>query len=184
MGRDRRRGGSRAAALLLGLWLAAGCAAPEGAPHEAVGAGGAVPEEPGTTPPDSALARAALERYWESLSAGRYGEAAALHGGDWREVEHWVDPAGRDTLSAEGFLARVCGGLLVCGLRVGEVVAVEPLEAGAFRLTVTLVEAGSGRAFQRGPCCGEEGEPQTEFRFDVRRHGDRFLVDDLPIYVP
>jgi hypothetical protein len=181
MDRGRRRG---APALLLGLWLAAGCTAPEGAPREGSAAGGTGPEEHGATPPDSALARAALARYWEHLSAGRYGEAAAFYGGDWREVEHWVDPEDRDTLSAAGFLARACGGLLVCDLRVGEVVAVEPEAPGAWTLVVTLVRAGSGEPFQRGPCCGEEGEPQTEFRFDVRRHGDRFLVDDLPIYVP
>jgi hypothetical protein len=66
---------------------------------------------------DTALARDALERYWEHLSAGEWDDAAGLFGGDWRETAaHWVEPEVADTLSTAGFLARMCGGMLVCDL--------------------------------------------------------------------
>jgi hypothetical protein len=133
---------------------------------------------------DSARARAVLDRYWSHLAEGRYEEAAQLYGGNWRDVaRHWVDPVDADTLSTAGFLRHACGGLLVCDLRLGHVLDVELRDPTRLALRVTLMTP-SGETFRRGPCCGEEGEPESDYEFVLRRERGDFVVEELPIYVP
>jgi hypothetical protein len=133
---------------------------------------------------DTALARDALERYWEHLSAGEWDDAAGLFGGDWRETAaHWVEPEVADSLSTTGFLARMCGGMLVCDLTLREVLRAEVGEGGDVLLEVELARP-DGTRFELGPCCGEEGPPTTAFTYHLQRTGGEFRVMELPIYVP
>jgi hypothetical protein len=133
---------------------------------------------------DSTRARVTLDEYLGHLAAGRYEQAAELYGGNWREVgSQFVDSEDADTLSTAGFFARTCRGTFRCDLRLHEVREVEVADPTRVRLRVTLLDRGGAR-FERGPCCGEEGEPETEFEFVVRRRSGEFFVEDLPIYIP
>jgi hypothetical protein len=184
--RATRRGSWPGSGVVLALILAFPTACGGDGTRDAQGEEPATPVLPAAADllSDSAAARSALERYWEHLSRGDFRKAAELYGGNWREVaEHWVEPQVGDTLSAEGFFTRTCGGMLVCDLRPGEVLEVELTDPTRLRLTVSLT-AADGTPFLLGPCCGEEGEAQDRFPFTLRREGKRFLVEDLPIYVP
>jgi hypothetical protein len=55
-----------------------------------------------------------------------------------------------------------------------------------FRFTVEFMN-DDGTLFVRGPCCSAtetELPPQTQFAYAVKKIEDRFLVQDLPVYVP
>jgi hypothetical protein len=133
---------------------------------------------------DSTRARETLGEYLSHLAAGRYEHAAELYGGNWREAgSQFVEAEDVDTLSTAGFLARTCPGIFRCDLGLREVREVEVADPTRILLRVTLQDR-SGALFQRGPCCGEEGEPETEFDFIVRKRKGDFFVDDLPIYIP
>lgn len=44
-----------------------------------------------------------------------------------------------------------------------------------------------GTLFVQGPCCGAtetEEPPQSQFTFTVKKADNRFLVEELPVYVP
>ncbi len=133
---------------------------------------------------DSTQARVTLAEYLSHLAEGRYEEAAELYGGNWREAgSQFVEAEDVDTLSTAGFLVRTCAGIFRCDLRLQEVRAVEVADPTRVLLRVTLQDR-SGARFQMGPCCGEEGEPVTEFDFIVRKRSGEFVVDELPIYIP
>jgi hypothetical protein len=160
--------------------LLVGCSSPT--PDALAGAAAAT--APPTAAADSAAALDALIRYWSALQAGRYDEAAGLYGQDWREhASQFVDPAAADTMSAAGFLQATCGGTFVCNLRVRRVVSATQLDPDSWRLDVEL-EDPVGTPFQRGPCCGEEGDPQRTFHYTLRRTPEGWATDDLPIYIP
>jgi hypothetical protein len=162
--------------------IAAGCTPDR--PPVPRGSAGEPATAPVQAPADTALARDALERYWKHLAAGEWEDAARLYGGDWREsAGHWVEPEVADTLSAAGFLARMCGGMLVCDLGLREVLHAEVGEGGDVLLEVELARPDGSR-FELGPCCGEEGPPTVVFTYHLQRRDGGFRVAELPIYVP
>jgi hypothetical protein len=170
--------------VLLGvlLLIAAGCTPDR--PPVPQGAAGEPATAPVRAPADTALARDGLERYWGHLAAGEWEDAARLYGGDWRETAaHWVEPEAADTLSVAGFLARMCGGMLVCDLGLREVLHAEVEEGGDVLLEVELARPDGSR-FELGPCCGEEGPPITAFSYRLLPAHGEFRVMELPIYVP
>jgi hypothetical protein len=133
---------------------------------------------------DSTRAREALEEYLGHLAEGRYAAAAELYGGNWREAgSQFVGREDADTISTAGFFARTCAGTFRCDLELHQVREFEVADPTRVLLRVTLQER-NGTLFQRGPCCGEEGEPQNEFEFTVRKRSGDFFVEDLPIYIP
>jgi hypothetical protein len=70
-------------------------------------------------------------------------------------------------------------------LKIRTIVREEQVSPTEFSFVVEFIN-DDGTLFARGPCCGtEEREtPQTQFCFTVKKVGDRFLVQDLPVYVP
>jgi hypothetical protein len=74
----------------------------------------------------------------------------------------------------------------VCSLALRNFVHEAQLSETEFRLTVEL-QTADGALFALGPCCGEDpnsSPPLTQFDFHVQWMDDKFLVMDLPVYVP
>ena len=61
----------------------------------------------------------------------------------------------------------------------------EQVSPTEFKFTVEFIN-DDGTLFVQGPCCGTEAEepPQSQFTFTVKKADNRFLVEDLPVYVP
>lgn len=129
-------------------------------------------------------AREALTSYFSLLRAGLYSEATQYYGGDYEVLRGWnpdIEPDDYIKLFERGCTANG----LMC-LQVGKIVDQEQLSPTEFRFVVQFVN-DDGTPFVLGPCCGateEEMPPQTEFTFTVTRVDNRFLVEDLPVYVP
>jgi hypothetical protein len=67
-----------------------------------------------------------------------------------------------------------------------EIAAVQQPEPQTFKFLVEFNNR-DGSHFELGPCCGEDPNsrpPITQFEFNVVKTGDRYLVQDLPVYVP
>jgi hypothetical protein len=127
---------------------------------------------------------ATLQAYFAALGERRYRDAIPLYGGSYDVLRQWnpdTDPA--DTV---GLWAMACGSNgLVCMPR-SRIVRREPDAGDTIRFVVEFLDA-DGNVFVRGPCCGETEATmpsQREFGYDVVRRGDRFVVLDLPPYVP
>lgn len=138
-------------------------------------------------PSDEALreeAQEALLNYFQALHEGRYVEAAALYGGEFdalRDNNPMIEPEDLPAL----FEAACTINGFQC-LEVLEVVTSAPMPPDGYRFTVEF-QAPDGGLFARGACCGAESTdvpPRSQFAFTVLKEGDRFLVQELPVYVP
>jgi hypothetical protein len=145
--------------------------------------GAACGQAPPHTPDELDSAREALTSYFSLLQGGHYTEAIHYYGGDYEILRGWnPDVAGDDyaTLFERGCTANG----LMC-LQMGKVVDEEQVSPSEFRFVVEFVNE-DGTPFVLGPCCGateEEMPPRTEFTFRVTKVDNRFLVQDLPVYV-
>ncbi len=135
-------------------------------------------------PADLEAARTTLLTYFDLLSTGRYAEATAYYGRGY-EVLIGYNPSIDPTDHAALFQAACTFSGLQC-LPIRNVVHAAQLSPGDFRFTVEFQNADGG-LFALGPCCGAdpgEAPPQTQFDFTVKRVGDEFLVQELPVYMP
>ncbi len=129
-------------------------------------------------------AREALTSYFSLLHEGRYTEAIDYYGGDYEILRGWNPDADGDDYVTLFTLGCTANGL-IC-LPVGNIVTEEQVSPTEFGFTVEFVN-DDGTQFVRGPCCGateEEMPPQSEFTYTVKKIDDKFLVQELPVYVP
>ena len=133
---------------------------------------------------DAGQAKEALIRYFDSLEADEFEEAADLYGGSYELLYSYnpdLDPDDREEL-----LARACHQNGFQCLQVQIATFNELTEKGEYIFTVQFLDA-EGELFVLGPCCGEEPESPPEFQFEYRvvknGYGD-YQVLDLPVYVP
>nr|HID12906.1 hypothetical protein [Anaerolineae bacterium] len=130
------------------------------------------------------LAREALIRFFSLLNEGRYAEAVGFYGGGYEILRGW-----NPTIAPNDYAKLLECGCTINGLqclKVKEILIEEEVSPVEFRFTVRFMN-DDGSLFTRGPCCGateEEMPPQSEFIYTVRKVGDRFLVMELPVYVP
>ena len=133
---------------------------------------------------DLESARQALLAYFTALNAGRYAEAAGYYGGSYEILTGYnpdIQPENHEALLDAG--CRYNG--LQC-LKVREIVKTEQLSPTEFGLTVEFANP-DGSLFQRGPCCGEDpaqSPPESQFAYTVVKSDGKFLVQELPVYVP
>lgn len=136
-------------------------------------------------PQDIQSARQALLDYFDALNARDYPKAVALYGGDYqvlRDMNPLLEPDDyiglfKNACTINGF---------VCDLKVRNLVWEIQLSGADFRFTLEL-ENPDGSLFSLGPCCGgspEEFPPLTQFDFRVKKVEGKFLVQDLPVYIP
>jgi hypothetical protein len=126
-----------------------------------------------------------LIAYFQALAGGDYNRAAELYGGDYRTIID-MNPE-RDPSDHLGLFESACTqNGFVCNLTVKNIVDEAQLSETKFRLTVEL-QNPDGSLFQQGSCCGEDpsvSPPITQFEYTVEYLDGKFLVMDLPIYVP
>lgn len=129
-------------------------------------------------------AEAVLVGFLSSLADGNYDVAAGLYGGSYGTLRDWnpvLDPEAVTNLWENGCTKN---GLQCLELR--RVVKTSVEEDGVFRFDVELSTA-EGELFERGPCCGEDpasSPPVSVFEFTVEDVGGRFVVTQMPPYVP
>jgi Tol biopolymer transport system component len=129
-------------------------------------------------------ARQALMTYFSLLHERRYSEAISYYGGTYDILRDWNPTVAQDDYATLFKNGCTMNGLQCLSIRTivhGE--KVSPIE---FRFTVEFTN-DDGTLFVRGPCCGAtetEMPPQTQFTYVVKKVGDRFLIQDLPVYVP
>jgi hypothetical protein len=138
------------------------------------------PPPTGDLPLDEA--RAILSGFFRLLNEGKYVEAATSYGGPHDllvQNNPDVDPKDLPAL-----LARACLQNGHFCLPVREVLHSQAVQAGEYRFVVTFAHP-DGSLFQRGPCCGDDSSlPQSEFVYIVKMFDGKYLVMDLPPYVP
>lgn len=136
------------------------------------------------TSSDLKRAREALTSYFSLLRAGRYGEAIHYYGGTYDILRGWNPDIDEDDYAT--LFKRGCTGNGLQCLRIRIIVREEQVSPTEFRFIVEFMN-DDGTPFVRGPCCGateEQMPPQAQFTFTVRKADNRFLVQDLPVYVP
>jgi len=136
------------------------------------------------TPSDLDRARKALITFFSLLHDQRYSEAVSYYGGTYEILRYW------NPLVAENdYAALLKNGCTVNGLmclRVRTIVSEEQVSPIEFKFVVEFMD-DDGTLFVFGPCCGAtvtEMPPKWQFVYTVKKVGDRFLVQGLPIYVP
>lgn len=148
---------------------------------------GATPRSPLASPQvstDGESAHEALMAFFSLLHDQRYSEAINYYGGPYDVLRDWnpgVAPADHAALFRNG--CTVNG--LRC-LRIRGILQEEEVAPAEFRLTVEFMD-DDGNLFSLGPCCGATGTEmpaQAQFTYTVKKVDSRFLVQELPVYVP
>jgi hypothetical protein len=125
-------------------------------------------------------AGAVLREFLLDLHEGRYAQAVEMYGGDYVGLREWN--AGVSTGDASTLFQNGC---TINGLQcypLGRIVAVLHADATEVTFLVELA-VNADSTLTTGPCCGEAGPAESQFRFTVRRIGGRILVASLPPYV-
>jgi len=130
------------------------------------------------------IAQDALESFFTLLSHGAYEQAAALYGGDYKEL-HSMNPV----IPADEYASLWKNGCTANGyqcLEIKDVLKASVDEQGIFHFIVEF-KLSSGQLLVVGPCCGADATqmpPRSQFEFTVRRHNGVFLVLNPPVFVP
>jgi hypothetical protein len=143
---------------------------------------GCVPS-PMPRPTDADTARETLITFFSLLRDQRYGEAVNYYGGTFDTLRDW-NPAVADDEAALFKSACTVSGLQC--LAIQAILREEQVTPTEFRFIVQFTNE-DGTLFARGPCCGatETQMPtQSQFPFTVKKVNDRFLVQEMPVYVP
>jgi len=126
---------------------------------------------------DLEQARESLFSYLSLLHAGRYAEAVNLYGGSYDILRDWnpaVDPNDYAALFENGCAVNGLKCLDVAGILLKEAVS-----SHEFKFVVEFINE-DGSLFESGP----ETSPQSQFIYTVMKVDVRFLIQDLPVYVP
>ncbi len=145
--------------------------------------GAACGPAPTPTPSEVQGAREALTSYFSLLHAGRYSEATHYYGGTYDILRDWNPDVDEDDYAT--LFKRGCTSNGLRCLRIRIIAREEEISPTEFGFIVEFIN-DDGTLFARGPCCGTEEEepPQTQFCFTVKKVDDRFLVQEMPVYVP
>lgn len=129
-------------------------------------------------------AEQALQDYFAALNAGQYEQADRLFGGTYETLTGWnpdINPDDHTALWEAGCSRNGLQCLLVRSFSLKE-------QAGDIYFYTVEFTNKDGDLFVRGPCCGaDETEMPSTSQFEVRvqeSEDGRFLVLDLPVYIP
>jgi len=124
-----------------------------------------------------AQARAALLTYFSVLHSQDYNEVIYFYGGSYGLLRDW-----NPTVDPNDFAALFENGCTINGLMCLEartVVQEEEISSHEFKFVVEFLNE-DGSLFVSGP----ETSPQSQFTYTVMKVDIRFLIQDLPVYVP
>ncbi len=134
--------------------------------------------------PAKERARESLQEFFALLHDEHYADAVQFYGGDYRVLQDDNPDLAPDDYAL--LLERACKVNGFQCLLVRTVAEETPMSTREFHFTVEFMTE-DGKLFMRGPCCGAnetEEPPVSRFKYTVREVGDRFLVQELPPYVP
>jgi len=165
----------RVIALFCFLVLLTGCASPSTN----------APEPTSTTlPSTTSEAQDVLIRFFDLLNSKQYSEADALYGGDYEQLQIFNADADPSDHAALWDWSCEMSGLQCLKVRTANF---KMLQGDTYFFQVEFINP-DGSLFVLGPCCGSdetEMPPVSQFESQVMRNPDgRFLVPDLPPYVP
>lgn len=136
-------------------------------------------------PDDLQTARQALTDYLTALSQGRYADASALYGGDYKLLRQNNPDIAKKDLAAL-FEAACTKNGYICTLTIKNEVSAAQISETQFRFSIEM-QAQDGSLFALGPCCGADPQkepPVTQFDFIVANVKGKMLVLSLPVYTP
>jgi hypothetical protein len=129
-------------------------------------------------------AHQALEDFFQALNRADYASADALYRGEYGTLAGWnpdVDPQDHAKLWERGCQQN---GLRCLSVRSASLID----QSGDTFIFNVEFNNPDGALFVRGPCCGAdetEMPPESQFEFHVVKTAEgKFLVADLPVYVP
>lgn len=132
---------------------------------------------------DQETARLALVNFFERLSSAQYEDAVALFDGDYEVLTGYnpdIDPADHARLLQDG--------CQINGFQCLQVWSAEFKEQNGDTIVFTVEFSNpDGSLFVLGPCCGADETqmpPKSSFEFRVQKSGGKYLVLDLPVYMP
>ena len=135
------------------------------------------------TPTVLTLARRALETYFALLHTGQYAEAVAYYGGDYQVLrDSHPDVASDDHAK---LLERACRTHGVQCMALQEIVVQVEQSPTEHHFVVRFLDH-DGSTYARPLLAGSgSSEPTTDqFAYTVLKVNDRFLVQELPVYIP
>jgi hypothetical protein len=136
------------------------------------------------SPPDTELARDALQEFFEDLSRGNYSNAVDLYGGNYDILLSFnPDIAADDRASLWENGCKING--LQC-LRIRTINYSGRNESGAYIFELEF-NAPEGDLFVVESCCDENQSTTFQSKFEYRVAVDKdgnFQVLDLPVYLP
>lgn len=129
-------------------------------------------------------ARDCLESYFSLLSFGAYEQAAFLYGGSYKELQAMNPSISPDNIIALWESACTTNGFKC--LQIKQILNEYEDKDGVFHFIVEFKHR-DGQLLVVGPCCGADATqmpPRSQFEFTVIRRQGRFLVQELPVFVP
>ncbi|HEX6291959.1 MAG TPA: hypothetical protein VFZ66_22425 [Herpetosiphonaceae bacterium] len=141
-------------------------------------------QSPATTTSDIDQARAALTNFFAALHGKRYDDAARLYGGSYQELFGFNPRVAAD--DHVKLLEEACTVNGFQCLEINEIVRAEAVSPTEFHFMVEFKNE-DGSLFTRGPTSGAtaaEQPSQSQWPYTVKKVGDAFLVQELPVYVP
>jgi hypothetical protein len=129
-------------------------------------------------------ARDALTSFYSLLSYGAYEQAAFLYGGSYEALRS-LNPS----IPADDYISLWENACTVNGyqcLEIKQILNEFQNKEGIFHFLVEFKHR-DGSLLMVSPCCGANATqlpPQTQFELRVERHQGKFLVLDLPVFIP
>ncbi len=120
-------------------------------------------------------ARQTLLGYFDALNDGHYVQASERYGGSFEVLQGYNPDLKADDYPALFERACTVNGFMC--LEILEVVRQEVIQADTFRFVVRFADP-DGSLFMGGRTS------EQEFAYTVRHVGERFVVADLPVYLP
>ena len=125
-----------------------------------------------------------LESFFSLLSFGAYEQAAFLYGGSYEEL-HRLNPA----IPADEYATLWENACTTNGfqcLPIRQVLQTYEDPNSTFHLLVEFNDR-DGNLLVVGPCCGADATqmpPRSQFEYTVIRRQGKYLVQELPVFIP
>lgn len=125
-----------------------------------------------------------LESFFSLLSYGAYEQAVFLYGGSYEELRS-MNPA----IPADEYATlwkNACNTIGFQCLPIKQVLQAYEDERGIFHFLVEFKNRDGGLLVV-GPCCGADATqmpPLSQFEYTVIRHKGKYLVQELPVFIP
>lgn len=125
-----------------------------------------------------------LEAFFSLLSFGAYEQAVFLYGGSYEELRSMNPVIPADEYATLWENACTTNGFQCLPIR--QVVQAYEDERGIFHFLVEFKNRDGGLLVV-GPCCGADATqmpPLSQFEYTVIRRQGKYLVQELPVFIP